>query len=69
MKQIIGRNIKAKRLELGISQLEAAKQCGLSIRSYGKIERAQENLSLHTLERIMKGLDISWQEIGEEKGK
>ncbi len=69
MKQIIGRKIKEKRMELGISQLEAAKLCGLSIRSYGKIERAQENLSLNTLMRIMKGLDISWQELGEEEAK
>ena len=67
MKQIIGQNIRAKRLELGLSQTEAAKLCGLSIRSYGKIERAQENVSLGTLEGIMRGFNLTWQDLGREE--
>lgn len=64
MRETIGSNLKAKRSALGMSQKEVAQLSGLSERSYGKLERCQSNVTLDTLEAIMQGLGLTWEDLG-----
>lgn len=68
MRRIIAHNLKATRSAMGITQLEAARQCGITERSYGKIERGQDNITLDTIVKLMKGLNITWQQLGQDEG-
>lgn len=54
----IGLSIFKFRERLGISQEEAAFRCGLSLRTYGNVERGIENFEIKTLEKIVKGLGM-----------
>lgn len=68
MRRIIAHNLKATRLAMGITQLVAARQCGITERSYGKIERGQDNITLDTIVKLMEGLNITWQQLGQDEG-
>lgn len=57
--QELGKNIKRRRIELGITQQELADKLGLSLNFIGKIEVAFSKPSLDTLLKIARGLEIS----------
>lgn len=57
-----GLNIRKIRLKEGLSQIDLAKQAGLSANYIGTLERGIQNPSLKTLERLAKGLGCSMSE-------
>ena len=65
LKEMIGRSLQKIRTERGISQEEVAFICKMSVRTYGKIERGDANFEIDTLDKIVKGLNISFQDFME----
>lgn len=55
----IGNNIRFARLNLGISQEEAAARCKVCEKTYGKLERDQANVTLKVLNKVAGGLGLS----------
>ena len=54
----IGRNIKAARERLNLSQAQVAEMVDLSVRYYGKIERGQERPPLERIAQISEKLSV-----------
>jgi transcriptional regulator with XRE-family HTH domain len=50
--------VRARRLELGLSQEAAAVRCGIHWTQLGKVERGQRSLRLETIVKIAGGLDV-----------
>ena len=62
--QIIGANIRTRRLELGISQTQLAKAAGVSTSTISSLERAKRTtIILATLEKIMDALGITFAQL------
>lgn len=59
-RQRVARNLRARRVELGLSQEELAGRVGLHRTYVGSIERSERNVSLDNIERlaIAIGLDV-----------
>lgn len=55
----LGRKIKIRRKELGLSQEAAAEKCNISLSFYSNIERGVKIMSLETFVSICKNLSIS----------
>lgn len=53
-----GERVRARRLELGLSQEAAALRCGIHWTQLGKVERGQRSLRLETIVKIADGLDV-----------
>ncbi|PIB75987.1 helix-turn-helix domain-containing protein [Mycolicibacterium brumae] len=53
-----GERVRARRLELGLSQEAAAARCGIHWTQLGKVERGQRSLRLETIVKIAEGLDV-----------
>lgn len=53
-----GRNVRARRLELGLSQEELAFNCDLDRSYMGSVERGERNISLMNIVKIAKALDV-----------
>lgn len=53
-----GDRVRARRLDLGLSQEAFAERCGLHRTYIGSIERAERNISLENVVRIAKGFRI-----------
>ncbi len=58
----VGKRIKQLRIEKGLSQEEFAFNCGLDRTYITSVERGRRNISLATLEKIVKALDISYSD-------
>ena len=58
LKELAGK-IKLKRQQLGLTQEELAEKSGFHVNYIGGIERATRNLSIESLIRIAKALEIS----------
>lgn len=54
----IGEQLKKKRLELGLSQIQVAEQCGLTYTSVLNAEKNKQ-ISLNTLTRICNVLGLN----------
>ena len=65
LKEMIGRSLQRIRKERGMSQEEVAFICKMSVRTYGKIERGDANFEIDTLDKIVKGLNIRFQDLME----
>lgn len=52
-------NVKARRKELGLTQVEAADLMGMSQSSYNALERGGYQPTIHTIDRLAKVLDIN----------
>ena len=59
MQEIIGRNVKARRLELGLSQKKVAEASGVSENSVRRIESGKYDYYFRTLSAIAEALDTS----------
>ena len=57
--QIIAINIRNERNKLSISQEKLAELAGLHRTYVGQIERAEKNLTVTSLERVAKALNIN----------
>ena len=66
IQEIVGRNIKARRLELGLSMREVSEKSGVSEYCMWQIEGGNRNSDLHTLIAIAISLDISLAELMKE---
>ena len=55
----MGGRIRNARQSLGLSQLELAEQCGLSVSFLGHIERGSRKMSLETLVSVCEALNLS----------
>jgi XRE family transcriptional regulator, regulator of sulfur utilization len=55
----IGNRIRALRLKQGWSQEEFADRCGIHRGHMGQIERGEKNVSIDSLVKVSKGLDMS----------
>jgi transcriptional regulator with XRE-family HTH domain len=68
LKEIVCRNIKAKRLEVGMSQQKLSLATRLTVHYLSKLERQPQNLTLDTIEDIADALDVPVAELilGEE---
>ena len=58
MNQIVGRNIKALRLRLGLSQEEIAQDANITTSHWGSIERGSCNPTLETLASMADALHV-----------
>lgn len=59
VRQIIGQNIKARRVELGLSITDVAKASGISKNTIRRIEQSQNNFRCTTMEALAQALDMS----------
>jgi transcriptional regulator with XRE-family HTH domain len=57
VKEQIARNIKQRRAELGITQVELARRAGLSVSGVSYIESASREPLASTLQKLASGLD------------
>jgi transcriptional regulator with XRE-family HTH domain len=55
----VGRRARARREELGLSQMQLAERIGLHFTFVSSVERGERNLSLASLLRLAEGLDMS----------
>lgn len=56
--EIVGRNVRARRKALMLTQEELAHRAGIDTRYLGGIERGEENPSISVLGRLAAGLDV-----------
>lgn len=59
LKEILAKNLKAKREALGLTQEELAKKAKLTGRYVSRVERRAENVTLDTLESLSTALGLS----------
>jgi transcriptional regulator with XRE-family HTH domain len=58
LQRTLGRNVRARRLELGLSQEAYAEQLGFHRTYLGSVERGERNLSLQSVEHLADLLDV-----------
>lgn len=58
-----GERVRARRLELDLSQEAAAERCGVHWTFLGQVERGQRNLSLHNILKLANGLGMDAGEL------
>ena len=56
---VVGRNLKARRTELGLSQDELGSRAGTSGNYIGMIERGETSVSIDMLEAIAEALGVT----------
>jgi transcriptional regulator with XRE-family HTH domain len=56
---VIGNRLRARRMELGYSQSDAAEKSGLHHTYIGQVERGEKNATVNSVERICTALDMS----------
>lgn len=61
--KMVAENVKAIRLERGISQQTLAQKSKLTVRYISRLENTAPNVTLDVLERLAKGLSCSVQEL------
>lgn len=66
--QIIGKRIRKYRNELHLSQEALAERAGLHFTYIGQIERGEKNITIGSLEKICRSLNISFEELFEGIG-
>ena len=66
LQEIVGCNIKARRLELGLSVREVSEKSGVSEYCMWQIEEGNRDSRLNTLTAIAEALDISLAELLKE---
>jgi transcriptional regulator with XRE-family HTH domain len=58
LQRIVGKNLRAYRLERGYSQEAFADYMGVHRTYFGAVERGERNLTLQTLEKIADFLEV-----------
>ena len=58
LQQVLGRNLRRHRTQLGLSQEEFAEVIGFHRTYVGGLERGERNLTLRAVERIAERLDL-----------
>ena len=63
-----GRNLRAERNRIGVSQEELAEKCKLSYgQIVGKIERGEVNTSLTTIVSLLNALNVDFEKLFDRK--
>lgn len=57
--RVFGRNVRARRKHLRLSQEELAERAGLHRTYIGMIERCEKNVTIFNIERIAKALAVA----------
>jgi transcriptional regulator with XRE-family HTH domain len=60
-----GANVRAKRIELGLTQRELGRETGVHPSYISAVERGLRNPRLRTLDRLAKGLGVKASELVE----
>ena len=55
----VGKALRGRRRELKMSQEELAKKARLHPTYIGQVERGEKNVTIHSLEKIAKAMDVS----------
>mgnify|MGYP003358712842 CR=1 FL=1 len=63
LQKAVGRNLRAYRLERGLSQEALAEVLGVHRTYMGGIERGERNLTLKSVEKIAEKLDVEAREL------
>ncbi|MGK2348588.1 helix-turn-helix domain-containing protein [Actinomyces sp. W5033] len=63
LQKVVGRNLRAYRLERGLSQEALAEALGVHRTYMGGIERGERNLTLKSVEKIAEKLDVEAREL------
>lgn len=66
LQKVVGRNLRARRQERGLSQEDFADAIGVHRTYLGDVERGERNISLQRLERIAKELGIEARSLLDE---
>lgn len=61
--KVLGETIRTQRIKAGLSQEELAEKADLSRNYIGNVERAEDNITLQTLARIAKALNLTIHDI------
>ena len=67
LQRIVGRNLRAYRLERGYSQEAFADYMGVHRTYFGAVERGERNLTLKTLEKIAEFLGVDPRRLLDEQ--
>ena len=63
LKKTVSRNIRALRLERGLSQQKLADRAKMTLRYISYLENTEANVTLDVLERVAKGLGVPVSQI------
>lgn len=63
IREILGKNLRQKRIEKQISQEELAEIAGLHRTYIGSVERGERNISIDNIEKLCKALNMSIKEL------
>ena len=66
LQKTVGRNLRAYRLERGLSQEAFADQLGIHRTYMGGVERGERNLTLKSLEKMAEQIGVEARELLEE---
>ena len=66
LSKTIGERIRNYRNREGLSQEQLAERCDLHPTYIGQLERGEKNATLESMERIVKGLNISFETLFEK---
>ncbi len=58
LRQVLAKNIRLCRHDLGLSQEELAHKAKVHRRFMGAVERAEQNISIDNIEKIAKALEV-----------
>lgn len=65
--EIFATNVRARRLELGLSQEQLAERAGIHRTYVGMLERCEKNVTIYNIERIAKALAVEPAELLQRK--
>ncbi|MBT3306784.1 MAG: helix-turn-helix transcriptional regulator [Alphaproteobacteria bacterium] len=65
---VIAKNVKNRRLQMGLSQEEFADLCGYHRTYIGSIERSERNITVSTLEALAGALEVDAAELLRDDG-
>lgn len=63
LQKVVGRNLRAYRMERGLSQEDFAEVVGVHRTYMGGLERGERNLTLQSLERLAEELGVPVREL------
>lgn len=59
VRRTIAANVRQRRLELGLTQADAAEQIGMATRHLQKLEAGELNVTIDTLSKVVEALDMT----------
>lgn len=69
LRDVVARNIRLIRSNLGLSQEHLAEEAGLHRTYIGSIERGERNVSIDNIERIARALKVGPEELLKDRRK